>query len=192
MALFFQDDKHFISVGEPDLPTAALDCDQRVLGHRAHTMAALDHDFTKAKLVPSVTLCCKIPASSDDSFYRGKVVVHLKDGVFCSLSALRHSWELHHILNSVLQTPSTSEDDSESSSTPLIPPIVAVYTDGGPDHNPCHGSVQLALICLFLKLKLDMLIAMQTAPGNTFVNPVERIMSILNLGLQGVALERKC
>ena len=32
---------------------------------------------------------------------------------------------------------------------------------------------------------------MRTAPGNSFVNPVERIMSILNLGLQGVALERK-
>lgn len=35
-----------------------------------------------------------------------------------------------------------------------------------------------------------MLIAMQTAPGNSFVNPVERIMSVLNLGLQGVTLER--
>ena len=40
-------------------------------------------------------------------------------------------------------------------------------------------------------LNLDMLIAMQIAPSNSFVNPVERIMSILNLGLQGVALERK-
>ena len=48
---------------------------------------------------------------------------------------------------------------TESSSTPLIPPIVAINSDGGPDHNLCHGSVQLALICLFLKLKLDMLIA---------------------------------
>ena len=85
MALFFQDDKHFIRVGEPDLPTAALDHGRKVLGHRAHTVAALDHDFTKAKLVPSVTSCCKSPASSDDSFYRGKVVVHLKDGVFFSL-----------------------------------------------------------------------------------------------------------
>ena len=51
--------------------------------------------------------------------------------------------------------------------------------------------VQLALICFFLKLNLDMLIAMRTAPGNSFVNPVERIMSILNLGFQGVTLERK-
>ena len=160
MALFFQDDKHFISIGEPNLPTAALDRGRRVLGHRAHAVAALDHDFTKAKLVPSVTLCCKIPASSDDSFYRGKVVVHVKDGVFSPSSALRHSWELDHILSSVLQTASASKDDSESSSTPFIPPIVAIYSDGGPDHNPCHGSVQLALICLFFKLNLDMLIAM--------------------------------
>ena len=127
MALFFQDDKHFISVGEPNLPTAALDHGQRALWHRAHAVAALDHDFTKAKLVPSVTLCCKLPASSDDSFYRGNVVVHVKDGVFSPSSALRHSWELDHILNSVLQTTSASEDDSESSSTPFIPPIVAIH-----------------------------------------------------------------
>ena len=52
MALFFQDDEHFISIGEPNLPTAALDRGRRVLGHRAHAVAALDHDFTKAKLVP--------------------------------------------------------------------------------------------------------------------------------------------
>ena len=122
-------------------------------------VAALDYDFTKANLVPSIALCYKIPASSADSFYWGKAVVLLKDGVFSPSSVLRHSWELDYILNSVLQTPA-SKDDSDSSSTPLIPPIVAVYTDGRPDHNPCYGLVQLALICLFLKLKLGMLIAM--------------------------------
>ena len=49
----------------------------------------------------------------------------------------------------------------------------------------------MALFQVALIRKLDMLIAMRTAPGNSFVNPVERIMSILNLGLQGVALEKR-
>jgi len=35
-----------------------------------------------------------------------------------------------------------------------------------------------------------MLIAMRTAPHHSWTNPAERIMSILNLGLQGVALVR--
>lgn len=36
IALFFQDDKRFVSVGEPDLPTATLDRGRRVLVHPLH------------------------------------------------------------------------------------------------------------------------------------------------------------
>ena len=48
----------------------------------------------------------------------------------------------------------------------------------------------LSLICLFLKLDLDYLCAGRTAPYHSWRNPVERIMSILNLGLQCVGLAR--
>ena len=137
---FFQDEKHFISVGEPELPTAALDRGPRVLGHSSHAVSALDYDFTKAKVVPSVTLCCSIPESPDGSFYQGKVVVHIKDGVFSPSSALCHSWELDHILHHVL-TKLSSLDSTPLPMPAAVPPIVALYTDGGPDHNPCHGSV---------------------------------------------------
>jgi hypothetical protein len=40
-------------------------------------------------------------------------------------------------------------------------------------------------------LDLDMLIAARTAPQNSFRNPVERIMSILNIGLQAVGVMRE-
>ncbi len=50
--------------------------------------------------------------------------------------------------------------------------------------------VQLFLICLFLKLDLDYLCAGRTAPYHSWRNSVERIMSILNLGLQCVGLAR--
>ena len=72
-----------------------------------------------------------------------------------------------------------------------VPPVLGLYTDGGLDHNPTHSSVQLALITVFRKLNLDSLIAVCTAPGGSFINPVECIMSLLNLAMQGVALERK-
>ena len=65
-----------------------------------------------------------------------------------------------------------------------------MYSDGGPDHRLTYNSVKLALMSLFIKLDLDMLIAIRTAPNNSWANPVERIMSIVNIGLQGVGVMR--
>ena len=52
-------------------------------------------------------------------------------------------------------------------------------------------SVKLSMIALFLDLNLDVLIAMRTAPSNSWANPVERVMSIVNIGLQGVGVMRR-
>ena len=46
-----------------------------------------------------------------------------------------------------------------------VPPILLLYTDG--------------------------LIAMRTAPSNSWANPVERVKSIVNIGLQGVGVMRR-
>ena len=51
-------------------------------------------------------------------------------------------------------------------------------------------SVQLSLIALFLNLNLKFLVAYRTAPNHSWKNPVERIMSLLNIGLQCVGLMR--
>ena len=37
-------------------------------------------------------------------------------------------------------------------------------------------------------MKLDMLVVIRTAPDHSYINVVEHIMSILNIGLQNVAL----
>ena len=42
-----------------------------------------------------------------------------------------------------------------------------------------------------LELVLDMLVPLRTAPGQSSVNPVERVMSVLNLAIQGLALARE-
>ena len=60
--------------------------------------------------------------------------------------------------------------------------------DGGPDHRVTYGDS--SLIALFRDLDLDLLIALRTAPSNSWANPVEHIMSIINIGLQGLGLMR--
>ena len=43
---------------------------------------------------------------------------------------------------------------------------------------------------LFKELGLESLVAILTAPGHSYTNIVERIMLILNIGFQNVALQR--
>ena len=70
-------------------------------------------------------------------------------------------------------------------------PHLYVMTDGGPEHRVNFESIKIPLILMFKQLKLDSLLAICTAPGKSYVNIVERIMSILNTGFQNVALERE-
>ena len=58
-----------------------------------------------------------------------------------------------------------------------VPPLMLFYHDGGPDHRLTYYSVIISYIRVFY------LVAVQTAPNNNWLNPCERLMSILNLGL---------
>ncbi|XP_028416153.1 uncharacterized protein LOC114539744 [Dendronephthya gigantea] len=173
--LVSMDDKHKIKVGEPNYPLAAAQRGKQVLVGVNQTMAVGDHDFSKSTLTPSVNLIIDIPETINGSFYRGNVYVAFKDAVFEPSSPLRHSSELLQIL----------QERGESK------PVLLLYTDGGPDHRSTYMSVKLALIALFKALDLDMLIALRTAPSNSWANPVERVMSIINIGLQGVGVMRE-
>lgn len=72
-----------------------------------------------------------------------------------------------------------------------FPCTLLKFTDGGTDQRNTLESVKCASICVFKEMNLDMMILARCAPGHSFVNPAERVMSILNLALQNVALERK-
>jgi hypothetical protein len=100
--------------------------------------------------------------------------VCLKDSIFEGSSPTRHTAELGMLMKK------------------MFPNAVALvmYTDGGPDHNNKHQSVRLGLLSLFMELDLDTMVVMRTAPTQSWGNPIERVMSVLNLGLQGVALAR--
>ncbi|GES80588.1 hypothetical protein GLOIN_2v1782174 [Rhizophagus clarus] len=60
-------------------------------------------------------------------------------------------------------------------------PYLLFYTDGGPDHRVTYIHIQMALIALYLKLDLDLLVTVRTSPGHSWKNPVERIMSTCNV-----------
>ena len=112
-----------------------------------------------------------------ESWYRGQVLVGYKYTAFESSSPMRHATELGSIL--------CSNADFHKS-------ILFLYSDGGPDHRlTYYVSVQVSLIALCLTLDLDFLCAARTAPSHFWRNPVKRIMSTLNLGLQCVGLMRE-
>ena len=71
-----------------------------------------------------------------------------------------------------------------------LPAILVVRTDGGSDHSPKLMQVQLALLSLYLATGMDMLVAVRTAPGHSFLNDVEKKMALLNLGVANIALAR--
>ena len=172
------DDKHTVKVGEPGHPVAAVERGKQVLVAIGKTFAVSDHDFTKFSLTPSVTLAIQIPDTIEGSFYTGNVYVNLKENAFQPSSGARHMAELNNLLATYID-PSGEK------------PVLLLYTDGGPDHRLTYLSVQLTLIALFIQLDLDILVAVRTPPGHSWKNPVERIMSILNMGFQGIGVVRE-
>ena len=169
------DDKHRVKVGEPGIPVAAAERGRQVLVSTAQSFEVCDHDFTRFSLIPTVALQVDIPLTIDGSWYDGQVHVGLKEAVFEPSNALRHATELHNVLMHEIGTRS----------------VLFLYTDGGPDHRTTYVSTQLSLIALFLNLNLDYLCAARTAPHHSWRNPVERMMSILNLGFQSIGLMRE-
>ena len=73
VAMVCLDDKHNIKIGEPGFPVAAVDWGREVVVGSNSTFQVGDHDFTKAKVTPSVTLHCDVPKSLDETFYHGSV-----------------------------------------------------------------------------------------------------------------------
>ena len=167
----------FDCVGEPDAPQTAVSHNRPSLTASTAILGACDHDFTKFNLTPSVYLVCDIPDDSQSSFYRGQPVVIIKDSIFQPSSPYRHMAEFVDIAKDHFD-----EED--------VPPLILFYHDGGPDHRVTYYSVLISYICAFIWLDLDFLVAVQTAPNNSWRNPCERLMSILNLGLHCVSTAR--
>lgn len=110
-----------------------------------------------------------MPKAADKSFVRGVVTT--------ITNPFRHATAIIRVL----------ENQAEK------PKILMKFTDGGTDQRNTLEAVKCASICTFLEMNLGMLILARCAPRQSWINPAERIMSILNLGLQNCSLERiKC
>lgn len=176
------DDKAIVPIGEPGHAVST--------GVRPHhgglvtadrQNIALDHDFHIAGVVPSVCFIIDIPSSPNDSFYNGLVHVTVKDKVFEASSPMRHLTENIALLRHKYCTDGVNLDK----------PILIRYSDGGPDHRVTYRSVQLCSLVEFIALDLDMIVCARTAPSMSYLNPAERTMSLLNIGLQNVSLRRE-
>ncbi|XP_033753387.1 uncharacterized protein LOC117336839 [Pecten maximus] len=173
--LLFCDDKAKVPFGDPGHLISTGVRGKKTIVPSTTTLVALDHDMNHSSLTPSVILQCDIPKEINDSFVRGQVTTVINDSVLQQSSPFRHNAVLAKLL---------AEKET-------MQPILMKFTDGGTDQRNNIESVKCATICLFRELNLDMIILGRCAPGHSYVNPAERVMSILNLGLQNVALQRE-
>ncbi|POG67325.1 hypothetical protein GLOIN_2v1779563 [Rhizophagus irregularis DAOM 181602=DAOM 197198] len=128
-------------------------------------LTSCDHDFTKLSITSLVSLLCNIPKDISESFYQGQVYVSYKDSVFQPSSALMHSAEWLKCLREKYT---------------ILLEMLIIYTDGGADHRTTFGSVQLAMICLFLEGDFDFLAAVRTASYHSWSNPAESTHEEIN------------
>ncbi|CAB4374378.1 unnamed protein product [Rhizophagus irregularis] len=133
------DDKHKVPIGE-GMPVSTEVCNHQSLAAQNSTLNVADHDFTKLSLTPSVIFFVSIPKDISDGFYNREVFVSFKDTVFEPSSAIQHTTKFHNVIN-IKYTYHTS------------PPILCLYTNRRPNHRCTYGSVQIALISLFLRLQ---------------------------------------
>lgn len=127
------DDKSKLDFGEPSLALSSGVRGKKAIVPLNSMLSCLVHDCqSKGSLTPSVCLDVDIPDANDESFYRGKVTLGMKDSVFQSSNPFRHAVELQHILN--------LKGEQK--------PVLMMFTDGGPDHRVTYHAVKLALIVI--------------------------------------------
>lgn len=171
--LFFFDDKAKVPVGNPGSPESTGVRGRQSIIPVTTERVALDLDMTSASFTPSVVLHCSIPDDTETSFVRGQAYIAVNDSVFQASSLFRHATMLKKIIDGKYKE--------------KIRNVLFKYTDGGTDQRNTLASVKIAIICLFKEFDLDLLITARCTPGHSYRNPVERVMSVLNYGLQNCA-----
>ena len=174
-----QDDKRKIPIGEPYNPVSD--------GHNRQAPqfldgqhGALDHTISKMSITPSCNFFNTVPTSTAGSFYNGSAVITLKDSVWQPSNPMRHTREFLDELYERYDF----ENESES------PKVLMKYHDGGSDHNDTNAWAQLATIIEWISTGVDLLVSERCVPGQSYINPAERVFASLNLALQVASLER--
>ena len=114
--------RYYFFAGEPNCPisTGVRGRQKAIVPREGPSLSALDHDFHVAGITPSVVFLSTIPSSIDETFFSGNISVITKDKAFQPSSPMRHARELERVI----------EDKYDDK----YPPILFMYSDGGPDH----------------------------------------------------------
>ena len=186
------DDKAVVPIGEPGLPVRTNErklSGSLVLPKWKETILALDHDYHRANIRPSLDLIIKAP-ESNTSWRNGTVTLCLKDGALEPSTSIRHSVELTKQIEHLVKLDNKILEKSDDSNFSM-PYSFLVRSDGGNDRNPKNASVQIGCTNFFLANDLDLVIYLITAADVSHVNEVEGVMSVANLVLQNQAFSRQ-
>ena len=115
----------------------ALPRGRRVLVGNNESFQEDNHYFSTISLIPTVILVNDIPERVDESWYREKACVGDPS------TALQNATEVANVLIEKFDTKEA------------VPPVLILYTDGGPEHQTTYISVKIAMICLQKYLDLD-------------------------------------
>jgi hypothetical protein len=176
-----QDDKCKVPVGDVVHVSSNVRPNTKAIVPTGESVKAADHDWKCANIIPSVLHLGNIPDDMSGSFFggghdtgTGELEVVLKDATFDASDVFSHCAQL---LVSMRER--------------QVPFLLLLQTDGGPDHNLMFVRTQLALVAMFLELEeIDHLVVLRGCPQGSYLNTVERGMSILNLGLQHCSIKR--
>ena len=164
---------------EPNFSLAALPRGRRVLVDNNESFQVGDHDFSTISLISTVILVNDMPESVDKSWYRGKACVGIN---ISSTDPSIASQNVTKVADVLIEKVATKE---------AVPPVLILYTDGGPEHRTTFLSVRIALVCLQKYLDLDQVLAVRTAPGHSYRNSAEKINCLLNIGLYEIECMRQ-
>ena len=193
IAFFSEDAKCKVPIAEPGYPIAAVTRRKKVIVGLNGKFLVTDYDFSKLSIIPDAYFLQEIPEKDeltdekvDDDlldkgsrlgeWYFGQVVYGFKSMVREGSSAMQCVAEIADVM--------TEHFDK-------TPPCLYVYSDGCPERKTDNLSVQKSHIVLFLRHNFEEILIARTAANLSYCNPVERIHSIANLGLQSIELMRK-
>jgi len=191
------DDKATVHIGEPGYPVRTnVRAMSKGLSHLndANTPQAMDHDYHRTSLRPSMALIIATPLQVDDSWRKGIATAVIKDGTTQHSTAVRNVVELVQQLTHMIPLDTiamnTHQQEDLHDKVDNAPFCYALRSDGGADRHPKNALVQLAYLYFFLKMDVDLLVVLVTASDLSYVNEVEGVMPIANVALQHQAFAR--
>ena len=196
------DDKASVPVGRTVPVSATSKQSSRAIVKESSR--ASDHDWSCESHALTVLQHMNISENPNDSQYSGGkdgtgfVTVSVHDRTLNPSTGLQHSANIYDYISRLAKERCNDNDDLDNNDDAdniteerwrrCCPYILHIETDGGPDHNFTFLRNTMALFGLFLTCNVDKMTATRCCPGLSFLNIVERAMSLINMGISSLSL----